>query len=273
MIALQTGEINLFIQDVPNIYIDQLQASGKVTVTSFPSNVFMDVLLNCKDGLFSDIRLRQALAYGVDRQKMLTIGTEGQGVIVDYPGGPNYIANPNIKCFYDYDLEKAKALVQEAGAVGKEVVIKTMDTDPWPKLATSLQEDLSKIGLSAKVEQLDGSGYGQEVWTNKSYEIAISRYWSGTQEMVELMALVETDNPMNFSNYSMPAIDPLIQQAATLTDESSRKQLYEQAIRLYTPEVPLVPLYYSYGSRAYSSDLTINEGWVPRDLMFYYSWK
>jgi ABC-type transport system substrate-binding protein len=91
--------------------------------------------------------------------------------------------------------------------------------------------------------------------------------------MAELITLVETDNPMNFSNFSMPAIDPLIRQAAALTDETRRKALYEEAIRLYTPQYPLIPLYYSYGSRGYSSDLTIVEGWVQYDKAFYYRWK
>jgi peptide/nickel transport system substrate-binding protein len=273
VIALQTGEINMYNVDVPSVSIDALSASSEVTVTSFPSYVFMDILLNCKDGLFADLKLRQAVAYGVDREKMLQVGTEGHGEIVDYPGGPDYIGNPNIKVFNAMDQEKAKQLVEEAGAAGAPITIKTQDTDPWPKLATALQDDLNKIGFDAKVELLDTNGYGQEIWTNLNYEIAISRYWSGTKEMAELMALLETDNPMNFSRYTNPAADPLIREAAGLSDEAARKGLYEQAVKLVMPDVPLVPLYYSYGSRAYTSDLTIDPGWVEYDKVFYYSWK
>jgi peptide/nickel transport system substrate-binding protein len=273
VIALQTGELSMYNLDVPSVSIDELSGSDAVTVTSFPSYVFMDILLNCKDGLFADIRLRQAVALGVDREKMLQVGTEGHGEIVDHPGGPDYIGNPNVKLLGGMDQDRARQLVEEAGAAGAKISIKTQDTDPWPKLATALQDDLNKIGFDASVEMLDTNGYGQEIWTNYNYEIAISRYWSGTKEMAELMALLESGNPMNFSQYSNPAADPLIREAASISDEDRRKELYSEAIRLIMPEIPLVPLYYSYGSRAYSSALDIDPGWVEYDKVFYYSWK
>ena len=273
VIALKTGEINYYVKDVPVIAINDLSGNDKVSVASFPSPVFMDILLNCQTGLFSDIKLREAVALGVDRQKMLTVGTEGHGVIVDHPGGPDYTGNPNVKIFPDMDQAKAAQLVKDAGAEGTEVVIITQDVDPWPKLATALQDDLNKIGFKARVEQIDSAAYGQEVWTNHNYEIAISRYWSGTKEMAELMALVQSGHAMNFSLYENPAADPFIIQAGATADEATRHALYTQAIELVMPEFPLIPLYYSYGSRAFSSDLTIEPGLAEQDVIYNFSWK
>lgn len=272
VIALQTGEIGLYLKDVPGMAVASLKTNEKVNLTTFSSYVFMDVLMNCQTGPFTDVRLRQAVAYAVDRNKMLQVGTEGQGTIVDYPGGPDYIGNPGLKTWYQMDIEKAKQLVKDAGMEGKTVTIRTMSTDPWPKLATSLQDDLSKIGLTAKVEQLEPNAYSQDVWQKAQYEIAISRYWSGTKDMSETMSLLESGGSMNFSKYTNPAIDPFLAQASAETDAEVRKPLYTEAIKIFTQDVPLVPLYYTQGTRAYSKDLTIDAGNVQYDHIYYYQW-
>lgn len=273
VIALQTGEMDLYINDVPNVSIPTLTASDKVMVVSYPSYVLMNVILNCGNGLFTDVNLRQAVAYAVNREKMLAIGTEGQGVIVDYPGGPDYVANPGLSVFQDMDVEKAKQMVEEAGVARTTIMIKTMESNPWPKLATVLQDDLNKIGFDAKVELMDYNAYSQEVWGNRDYEIAICRYWSGTKDMGELMALVQSNSGMNFSNYSNPEADRYIELGNGATTEQERKDYYAKAIELFTPDIPLVPLYYTYGSRAFTRDLSIAEGNVQYDRIFYYSWK
>ncbi|MEL7563418.1 MAG: ABC transporter substrate-binding protein [Dehalobacterium sp.] len=272
VIALQTGEIGLYLKDIPGIAVNSIGTNDKLTLTHYSSYVFMDVLMNCQTGIFTDPRLRKAVAYGVDRGKMLQVGTEGQGTIVDYPGGPDYMGNPNVNNFYQVDVEKAKALVKEAGMEGKTVTIKTMDTDPWPKLATALQDDLGKIGLVAKVEQIEMNAYSQDVWQKANYEIAISRYWSGTKDMSETMSLLETGGSMNFSKYSNPLIDPYLVKASAEMDTEVRKQLYTEAIKIFTEDVPLIPLYYTQGNRAYSKDLVIEEGNVQYDHIYYYRW-
>ena len=130
--------------------------------------------MNAGDGIFADKTVRQAVAYGVERDKMLTVGTEGLGYKVDYPSGPDYIANPQLEdFFYEYDPAKAAQMITDAGLAGQTVTIRTMDTPPWPKLATALQDDLNKMGFNAKVEQLDYTAYSEQVWANADFEIAI----------------------------------------------------------------------------------------------------
>jgi peptide/nickel transport system substrate-binding protein len=273
IISLQTGETGLYIHDVPSISIASLSKNANVKVTSYPSYVFMDVLMNCEKGTFADLRARRAVALGVDREKMFLIGTEGQGVIVDYPGGPDYTGNPNTKIFPERNADEAAEIVKDTGLQGKSITIKTMDTDPWPKLATALQDDLNNIGFDAKVEILDNSTYSQEVWQNGNYEIAISRYWSGTKDMSEVMNLLETGHSMNFSHYSNRELDPLLVDAAAVSDPAERAKIYEKAARLFSPDFPLIPLFYTNGSRAYSSELSVDEGSVQYDRIYYYSWK
>jgi peptide/nickel transport system substrate-binding protein len=273
IISLQTGESGLYIHDVPSIAIAALSKNKDVTVTNYPSYVFMNVLMNCESGIFSDPAARRAVALGVDREKLFLVGTEGQGVMVDYPGGPDYTGNPNVKVFPKPDAAEATRLVKELGLEGKTVTIRTMDTDPWPKLATALQDDLNKIGFDSRVEILDNSAYSQAVWQKGDYEIAISRYWSATKDMSELMSLLATGHTMNFSHYSNTAADALFAEAAGERDPAERARIYERAIGLFTPDIPMIPLFYTNGSRAYSSELEIDAGNVQYDHIYYYRWK
>lgn len=277
VISLQTGEIGLFIKDVPSVSLPTLQADEKITVTSFGSYVFLDIILNCQNGIFADKAVRQAVAYGVDRDKMLTVGTEGLGYKVDYPGGPDYYANPLLEdVFYQYDPDKAAQMLEEAGLTGQTVTIRTMDTSPWPKLATALQDDLNKMGFDAKVEQLDYTAYSEQVWSNNDFEIAIGRYWSGTKDIGEVLyhMLSASDGALaNFQLYENPEIEPYLQEGLSTSDLDARKEIYSDVIDIFVEDVPLIPLYYTNGSRAYSSDLTIDENLVQYDRLFYYSWK
>jgi len=273
VIALQTGDIGLYIRDVPDQALADVEKNDKLTLTRFSSYVFQDIIMNCSVEPFNDLRLRQAVAYGVDRQKMLNIATDGTGTIVDYPGGPDYNGNPLIKAFPEYDLEKAKALVKEAGYEGLEVTIKTMETEPWPKLATALQGELSAIGINASVEILEMNAYSMTIWQNYDYEIAISRYWSITKDMGELMDLVRPGHSMNFSVYVNDAVTDPITRGLGEQDPEKRKAAFAEAVNIFTPDIPLIPLYYTQGTRAYSSDLTIEPTCVQYDHIYFYSWK
>ena len=91
--------------------------------------------------------------------------------------------------------------------------------------------------------------------------------------MSELMHLIETGNSMNFSHYSNPEVDPILIEAMSTNDDAKRAEAYERAIRLFTPDFPLIPLFYTNGSRAYSSALDIKPGNVQYDRIYHYSWK
>lgn len=278
IIGLQTGEIQAYFNDIPGISFDAVSKDEKLNVVTYPSTIFFEVIMNTQKGTFSDIRMRQAVAYAVDREQMLTVGAEGQGAVADYPGGrQGYTAgDPGLKTWYTPDLEKAKQLVKEAGMEGKKITIKTYATDPYPKLATILQDALTKTGLTAEVIQMERGAFIDEALTKGDYEIGICRWAAGTKDMDEIMfGSLATDSigsAGNWSWYSNPEVDELLKKAAGETDEEARKQLYGEIIKIYTADIPQIPLYYPNSSRAYSKDLVIEEGNAEYDRFFDYSW-
>ncbi|ATW27916.1 ABC transporter substrate-binding protein [Candidatus Formimonas warabiya] len=279
IIALQTGEINAYFNDIPGINYDAVAQTDKLNMVTYPSTILFQCMMNTKTGLFTDVRLRQAVAYAVDRQQMLTVGVEGKGAVADYPGNRQGYTegDPVLKdTWYPVDLEKAKQLVKEAGMEGKPVTIKTYATDPYPKLATILQDALTKIGLKAEVLQMERSAFIDDVTVKGNFEIAVCRWAAGTKDMDEIMfgsfATASIGPAGNWSLYSNPKVDELLVQAQGETDPEARKQLYAEVIKILDQDVPEIPLYYPNGSRAYSKELVADQGSVEYDRLFDYSW-
>ena len=276
IIALQTGEIHLYLNDIPGINYEAVSKSDNLCIVNFPGMVYFQCIMNNETGAFTDIRLRKAVAYALDRQQMLTVGAEGHGTIADYPGGPAHTGNPNIKSWhYNIDIEKSKELVKEAGAEGKSITIKTYATDPYPKLAIVLQNSLNKIGLNSEIQQMERGAFIDEVLSNGEFEIGICRNATQIKDMDEVMYGTLATASIAFTNwnwYSNPLMDEILTKAQRENDIEVRKELYAEAINIYTEEVPQIPLYFSEGSRAYSKDLIIDKDNVEYDRIFDYKW-
>ncbi|MGI6679115.1 MAG: ABC transporter substrate-binding protein [Dehalobacterium sp.] len=279
VIGLQTGEIHAYFNDIPGISYDAVSKEEKLNVVSYPSTIFFEIIMNTEKGPFADLKMRQAIAYAVDREQMLIVGAEGQGAVADYPGNrQGYTAgDPELKStWYPVDLEKAQQLVKEAGMEGSKITIKTYATDPYPKLATILQDAMTKIGLNAEVQQMERGAFIDEALAKGDYEIGICRWAAGTKDIDEIMfgslATESIGSPGNWSWYSNPQVDDLLKQAAGETDKEARKQLYGDVVKIYTEDVPQIPLYYPNGSRAYSKALTIEDGNVEYDRFYDYAW-
>lgn len=277
VVALQTGELYAYFDDVPGVSYEDLSNLDSVNVVDYASSIYFEVIMNCENGIFSDVNVRKAVAYAVDRQSMLVVGAEGYGSVCDYPGNRNgYTAgDPEVTGgWYELDIDKAKELIEEAGVAGEAVEIKTYADDPYPALATVLQDALTSIGLNATVLQMERSAMIDEVLYNGNYDIAICRWAAGTTDMDEIVyGSLATDSigpSGNWSWYSNAELDGYITEAAGETDNEVRKELYRKAIEIFQDEVPQIPLYYPNGSRAYNTALTIEDGLVEYNRIFDY---
>lgn len=278
VISLQTGEVDLYIGDIPGIAWDTIAGDESLNLVTYASSKLYDYIMNCKDGMFADLRMRQAVAYAVDRKNAMNIGVEGHGYVADYPGYPNFKGRPDVENIWPYEvnLEKARALVKEAGYEGAPVAIKSYALEPYSKLATALQSELSAIGLDAKVELMEKNTYIEEVLNNGNYEIGVIRHYpEAAMDMYEMMNMFLEDQipGWNWTWYVSNVMEEVLPKAAGEQDPEARKALYEIAIQDFVDNVPLIPLYAPVGNRAFTKDLVIDPGNVQYEMFSWYSWK
>ena len=164
--ALKAGEAHL----IDNLTPELAKSLGPDQVVSTRSTETTSIRFNCKTGITTDLRVRQAVAYCMDRESIVKDIYQGFGEMAN---GQLYNDltlgfDPAIKD-YPFDLEKAKALVKEAGVEGQEFVITGATANRWLKdreIMEAVGAMINKTGLKANVklvELAEANNYFYEV--------------------------------------------------------------------------------------------------------------
>ncbi len=130
-------------------------------VTPIPDNATYLLEFNCNEGtgLFADnLKLRQAIAYAIDRGQLVEGALNGNGNVAKTWGNTNY--SDYVKAwleqdYYEYDLEKAKQLLAESGAVNPTINLMIQSGDVPTKIATIIQAQLQQIGITVNISAYD----------------------------------------------------------------------------------------------------------------------
>lgn len=149
LIALEKGEIDIIDSNTPEEARQALIDNKKLQYAECDSNAFLNIMFNNTKGVFADKRVREAVSYAVDRQELIDGAKNGMAapleaaLLTSCPEYPvDFKANP-------YDLEKAKALLTEAGYPdGFTVKMKTIDSPTYSKPTEIIQAQLKKIGIN-----------------------------------------------------------------------------------------------------------------------------
>lgn len=281
VIALKTGEIDLYMDNIPGVNYADLKTAENVNLLQYDGLIQMAVHMNHKDGMFKDIRMRQALAQAINREDMLMVGVEGVGKIASYPGNhEGKVGDPQLGDVwgeaYPYDPAKAAELVAECGYKGAPVTIYTYADEPYPALATVLQNQLSSIGLNASVQQMERSALVDKVMVNQDFELTLVRRAGATYDIDQRFSnAMHTDSigpTGNWSIYSNPVADDLIVKASIEQDNEVRKQYYAELVKIFVDDIVYCPLYSVTSSRAYSTKFEIEPGLARYDLIQNYKW-
>lgn len=275
IIALQTGEIQYYFADIPGISIETVEKEEKLTLTSFDSRKCFYLSMNNESGIFADKRMRQAVAYAADRNKIMTAGVDGIGTITNTLAGPDYAGVPAVDSWYENDIEKAKQLVKESGNEGAKVVIKCYSIGSYAKLATALQEDLNKIGLKAEILQEETDAMIADL-EDGNFEIAVTGWNNSTKDTGDIFTIVldsKNAGGTNDARYKNDRVDELLIAGAKEEDSEKRAAIYKEIAEIVNEDVPYIPLFYTKANRAYASDLKVAEGNVQYDKIYNYSWK
>ncbi len=266
VVALQTGELDLYFNPVSGVALDTLKNADNVTISEALTCRNESVYMNCENGLFTDVRMRQAVAYAINKEEALEVCGSGQGQVVTYPcdlgdrvtGNPDFVPSTT----YEYNVEKAKALVEECGNVGATVTIKSYNTEPYATMSVWLQGALSAIGLDARVETMERSEFLEQC-TNGEVEICPFSWANNSFDFGAAVGVyMDSSNiPVsgNYSRYVNPEADELVALGNGTNDVEQRKEYYRQLMELYMQNVPSVAMYAVVNAIAHSDQLVMED--------------
>lgn len=163
--GIQTGEYDIAI-DVNYDSVDQLKSNPDVELSNNPYGIY-NIFYNKSNGIFKDIRAREAVALALDKKGLLLAAfSSEENYLFDHSMMMNYQAGlwssdaGKEEYYLEPDIEKAKKLLEEAGYNGEEITILTSkDQDFLYNGSIVLQQQLEKLGLNAKVDVYDWPTY------------------------------------------------------------------------------------------------------------------
>ena len=257
--ALKAGEANLLI-DVPAELLDVLESDENIMVVKAPARRTAWLNMNARtDGeeggveAFQDMRVRWAVAHATNRRAMVDdlFGGSASEVtgLFSTPAWGNWGA-PGLKK-YEYDVDKARALMEEAGwADGFEVTLTILGAfggaQGLEPIATAMQADLAKINIDLKIEVVELAAL-RERNRSGSLEMTISNASSYLADPLNFMNLWRTDqqppNGINRVYYSNAEYDQLTTDALLTTDEAERRELYGQAQHILQDDLPILAMF------------------------------
>ena len=264
---VQGGEAQ-WTDNLPPQQVESLRGGEELNVEAVPSNDYWYFAANQARPPFDDPRVRQALAYGIDREEITEAAKFGLATV-------NQTAIPeDSKYHYDYapyerDVDKAKSLLQEAGVSGR-LPMELIVTNEFPETVTSgqvMQSQLKEIGVDVKVRTLDFAAWLDA--QGKGDFDAFMLGWLGNIDPDDFYyAQHHSTGTNNFQKYANPEVDEALDAARAETDDQARQELYDTAVKQIVDDASYVYLYNPEVVQAWTDEVQGYEVRADRAIRF-----
>jgi len=208
-----------------------------IQLVEAPSGWMNYAYINTKKEPTSDVRVRQALAYAMDVRAMAKALDD---MVIPNPSflNPIVLGWTDDLPKYEYNVEKAKSLLKEAGYPdGIKIRMIYVKAHLYEEFALMLKDYFSKIG-EVELVQIDRAIQAQEM-RGDNWHVGI---WAVTRLESDLYAtnFIHSKGPNNYSKYSNPVADQLAERARIEQDRQKRAELYVQLQKVVAEDVPIL---------------------------------
>src|SRR4051794_34247384 len=251
VLALQSGGVDIYPQ-MAYATARGLFGDKNVRVLELPSSEHRTVAMRTDKPPFDDKRVRQALAYSIDRDALVkgmfggkaTVGNDHTFARV-YPFAPTEAEVPQRK----QDYAKAKQLLAAAGHAGG-VTVPTLIVEQFldvPEYAQLLQDQAKGAGIKMQLHQESQSIFYNKVWLQTPFAIVD---WGGRGSVSALVEPAYSSNGIwNSSHWKDARFDKLVSQFDAETDEGRRKPIAAQIAKLQNDATPTLISFFITGLR------------------------
>lgn len=220
---------------------------------------------NLKHKPFDDIRVRKAINYAIDKQEIIDGVYLGLGINIASPYKPGTRwSNPELKP-YPYDVEKAKALLKEAGFAdsdGDGIVerdgkpfafeIITNQNKEREKSAVLIQRRLKDVGIDVQIRAIEWASFISRFIKTGDFDVVVLGWGLGLDPDQFSIWHSSQNQPgqFNFINYNNPQIDTLLEQGRLELNPDKRMKIYHEFAKVLLEDSPIVYLSAGYGLTA-----------------------
>ncbi|WP_067841975.1 glutathione ABC transporter substrate-binding protein [Amphibacillus sediminis] len=228
--------------------VSRVEAADGMFVNIQPSVSLSYIGFNVQKEPFDDVRVRQAISMAIDKDGIINGIYDGYGVPAIGPLAPTVFGYDDSVSGLEYDVEKAKELLAEAGyADGFSTTIWTNDNRERMDAAIYVQAELEKIGVDVEIEVLEWGAYLENTAAGEHDMFVLG--WSTVTGDADygMFALFHSSmfgEPGNRSFLANDKLDDLLTQARQTSDSDERLDLYRQAQEVLVDEAPMLYLHH-----------------------------
>lgn len=270
--SLLNSEIDV-LYNLPATEIENVEIMDGVSVYNYEQMTVTYIGLNQLVDSLSDLRVRQALAHGIDKQKIInTVYGEGNAYICEDVFPTNHWSHSETVTTYEYDPEKSKALLEEAGYTMNDstgyyekdgqtlhLTYDMSSSTDGKSVAAMIQQQWKEIGVEMEVIEQDFAtlaytkllpGEATEETTADSFQCYTLGFGveADPQEYNEYFSTSTGAGSWNFIHYSNPEVDELFKQQLLLTNVDERAECFHKIADLISQDLPWIPLYNRAGN-------------------------
>lgn len=267
---LRTGKADV-IRGVTPDDAPLIAKEANLQVLSVPTERIGYMFVNTLHGPTADIRVRRAIAHAVDRKGIIDALLGGYGKMVNIvltPANFGYIEGFQ---GYPYDPAKAKALVKEAGAEGKEL---TFITSPVydQRVVQAIQQMLGEVGLKVNIATSDQPTYLKRRQGNpeEAGHISTGNWSCACQDADGVIHPLFTSDSI-WSKYKNKEYDDIVQAARSTLDEKKRLEHYKKAFEILERDLPGIGLF--QGVAIYAARKELKWAPTPNEAFFIFDMK
>lgn len=237
IIAFQMGEVDV----IPRLlvgYIDMIGENGKIEKGE--QNMVQLLALNNAVKPLNNLKVRQAIHYAIDKQEIIDGASLKEGSISGGPISPSVksIYNEETENLYKTDIEKAKALLKEAGYPnGLKIKLRApANYQLHVDTAQIIKEQLIKAGIEVEIEEIEWGTWLSDVYKNRNYQMTVIGF-EGKPSPYATVDRYITKDPRNMVNFSNKDYDKVLEKIPYEIDQEEQGKLYKEAQYILTENV------------------------------------
>lgn len=246
VLEMRRGTVQFEVNEIPFENIAEFDKNPDFKTVKTPGSVYQYIAINLRDPNLSKLAVRQALAYAIDRDRIIRDIQRGYAKPTDTMLAEGHWARAENLPTYPYDPAKAKQLLAQAGYPnGFSFVFKTSQDAEANSRAQVIQQMLKQVGVTMQIQSNEMSTFFADIGKGNFQMYSLSR--NGVQDPDFYYVIFYSKNlppeGQNRGYYINPKVDQLLLEGRSTFDRARRKQTYVEVQKIVQQDLPYISLY------------------------------